>query len=199
MPFPPSSRQADDLVVETEKTLHCKKRLAIFPSPAGMSRTVSPRADLFYQLPAAILSRRRRKITKPPILGRAQINQQGNFGRAQINPPRQLWARPYQSARQLWARPYQSVRQQATISTSPPRGAPFSIYKANLGAPFSQGRALSNLSRKPRCPLLTGARPSPKGAPFPICQANLGAPSSQGRALLPGGALSYQSSSVPRT
>ncbi len=64
------------------------------------------------------LKKKKKKITKPPSQGRAQINQQGNFGRAQINPPRQLWARPYQSARQLWARPYQSVRQQ-TIYTSP--------------------------------------------------------------------------------
>jgi hypothetical protein len=60
--------------------------------------TVSPPADLILQLPAAILSRRRRKITKPPIQGHPS----------------------YQSARQLWVRPYQSVRQQyTTIYTSP--------------------------------------------------------------------------------
>jgi hypothetical protein len=35
---------------------------------------VSPGADLFHQFLAAILSTRR-KITKPPIHGRAQINQ----------------------------------------------------------------------------------------------------------------------------
>ena len=108
---------------------------------------VSPRADLFHQLLAAILSRRRRKITKPPILGRAQINRLGNFGGAQINPPRQLWARPYQSARQLWARPYQSVRQQATtIYTSPfpPHIASGSlllfVYTADPPSPSDQGQ-----------------------------------------------------------
>jgi hypothetical protein len=46
---------------------------------------VSPRADLFHQPPAAILSRRRRKITKPSIQGRDLINQLGNFGRSLIN------------------------------------------------------------------------------------------------------------------
>ncbi len=81
--------------------------------------SVSPRAEFYHQLPAAILSRRGRKITKPPIQGRALVNQLGNFGRALINPPRQLWMLPYQSARQVWVRPYQSVRQQATTSTLP--------------------------------------------------------------------------------
>jgi hypothetical protein len=32
--FRPSSRQADDLVVETEKTLHCKKKVSDFPVPS---------------------------------------------------------------------------------------------------------------------------------------------------------------------
>jgi hypothetical protein len=50
------------------------------------------------------------------------------------------------------------------------KGAPFPFYQANLNAPFSQGRALSNLSGKLGCALLTGARPSPRGAPFPINQ-----------------------------
>jgi hypothetical protein len=61
--------------------------------------TVLPRGDLILQLPAAtILSRRRRKITKPPFQGHP----------------------PYQSARQLWVHPYQSERQQTiTIYTSP--------------------------------------------------------------------------------
>jgi hypothetical protein len=67
--------------------------------------------------PQLLALEKKKKIIKPPSLGRAQINQLGNFGRAQINPPRQFWARTYQSARQLWARPYQSVRQQTTNST----------------------------------------------------------------------------------
>jgi hypothetical protein len=45
--------------------------------------SVSPRADLFRQLLAA--TRRRRKITKPPSLGRAPFNQVSNFERAPFN------------------------------------------------------------------------------------------------------------------
>ncbi len=52
-----------------------------------------------------------------------------------LGMPWSTGARPFQSIRQLWARPS-------------PRGAPFPIYKENLGAPSLQGRAL-----------LTGARP----------------------------------------
>jgi hypothetical protein len=83
-------------------------------------------------------------------------------------------ARPLQSVRQTWARPFQSIRQ--TWASPPPSGAPFQICQANLGAPSSQGRALFQSVRQ------TWARPPHRGAPF-----------SQGRAL------SYQSSSVPRT
>jgi hypothetical protein len=49
----------------------------------GSIAVVSPRADLFHQLLAA--TKRRRKITKPPSLGRAPFNQVSNFGRAPFN------------------------------------------------------------------------------------------------------------------
>jgi hypothetical protein len=45
---------------------------------------VLPRVERFYQS-SATGSEEEEKITKPPIYGRAQINQLGNFGRALIN------------------------------------------------------------------------------------------------------------------
>ncbi len=52
----------------------------------------------FHQLIAA--TRRRRKITKPPSLGRAPFNQVSNFGRAPFNQVGNKGARPFQSSRQ---------------------------------------------------------------------------------------------------
>jgi hypothetical protein len=57
------------------------------------------------------------------------------------------------------------------------RGAPFPIYKANLGAPSSQGRTLSYLSGNFGRALIN------RGAPFSISKATLGAPFSQVLAL----------------
>ncbi len=49
------------------------------------------------------------------------------------------------------------------------KGAPFPIYQANLGAPFTQGHAPFTQGGAPFTQgraLLPGARPSPRGAPF---------------------------------
>jgi hypothetical protein len=100
----------------------------------------------FHQPPAAKLSKRRRKITKPPIQGSAPIN-----------PPRQLWAHPYQSARQLWVRPDQSVRQQATTTYKSPVPPPLiawgslllHVCSADPPSPSDQGQQRSTYPSSP--------------------------------------------------
>jgi hypothetical protein len=61
---------------------------------------VSPRGDLFHQLLAAILSRRRRKITKPPFHGCAPCQSSKQHGRAPCQSSKQHGCAPYQSSKQ---------------------------------------------------------------------------------------------------
>jgi hypothetical protein len=74
------------------------------------------------------------------------------------------------------------------------RGAPFPIYQANLGGPFSQGCARSNLSGNFWRTLLPGVRPSPRGVLFSQGHALSNLSGKLGRALLTGAHPSHRGS-----
>jgi hypothetical protein len=76
---------------------------------------VSPRADLFHQLLAA--TKRRRKITKPPSLGRAPFNQVSNFGRAPFNQVSNFGRAPFNQEGNMSAPLLVSKTKNSIIST----------------------------------------------------------------------------------